>query len=343
MRGRRLLAIGATVLAGACDPTMSVYSVVGADEVFTGTATGSGFHGTISIDNGKGKTCIGESVGTPRTGGHGLLTCNDGERIQIQYKVLTSLSGYGFGTTNHGRSVRFTYGLSREEAEKYIGQSTEASGTAPGGQQLPATRSTGSGFFITRQSHLLTNAHVVDGCKVLTVAQPGGSPVPATAVATDKENDLAILLTASPPAAIAPLRGTRPVRPGEAVVAYGFPLTGRLSSGGVVTTGTVSALTGVRDDTRYLQISVPIQPGNSGGPLMDTTGSVVGVTTATLTARASGTSPQNVNFAIKADVVRTFLASSGISAETGTSGRELSPADIGEKARAFTVLIECKG
>jgi S1-C subfamily serine protease len=162
-----------------------------------------------------------------------------------------------------------------------------------------------------------------------------------------KQNDLAILQTVSPPAAIATLRGSRPIRPGEAVVAYGFPLTGIVSSGGALTTGTVSALAGLGDDTRYLQVSVPIQPGNSGGPLMDTNGAVIGVTTLTIStnkaARATGATPQNVNFAIKADVVRTFLAASGISAETGAGGRELSPADIGERARAFTVRIECKG
>jgi len=81
---------------------------------------------------------------------------------------------------------------------------------------------------------------------------------------------------------------------------------------------------------------------------MDATGAVIGVTTSTYSTNKAaqatgGTTPQNVNFAIKADVMRTFLASSGISAETSTGGRELSPPDIGERARAFTVMIECKG
>jgi S1-C subfamily serine protease len=344
MRIENLVAMCSLLLLGACEATMNVYSVADPDEVFTGTATGNGHHSTITINNGKGKSCIGQTTGSPSTGGYGLLTCNDGERAQIQYTVLTFFSGYGFGTTNNGRNVRFTYGLSREEAEKYIGQSNQASSGAGGGQQPPNTRGSGSGFFITRQGHVVTNAHVVDGCKALTVAQAGGSPMSATAVATDKQNDLAILQTASPSASIAALRGGRPVRPGETVVAYGFPLTGRLSSGGALTTGTVNALAGLRDDTRYFQISAPIQPGNSGGPLMDTTGAVIGITTSTIsTNKAAQAIPQNVNFAIKADVVRTFLASSGISAETSTGGRELSPPDIGERARAFTVLIECKG
>jgi len=242
--------------------------------------------------------------------------------------------------------VRFYFGMTDQEGAKYIGTQPGQAAGKPGGSG--SKKGTGTGFYITRQGHLLTNAHVVDGCSGLTVQQPGSAPVPATAIATDKQNDLALVQTSSAPATTATLRGGRPVRPGDAVVAYGFPLTGRLSSGGALTTGTVSALAGMGDDTRYLQISAPIQPGNSGGPLMDTTGAVIGVTTSTYSTNKAaqatgGTTPQNVNFAIKADVMRTFLASSGISAETSTGGRELSPPDIGERARAFTVMIECKG
>ena len=153
-------------------------------------------------------------------------------------------------------------------------------------------------------------------------------------------NDLAVLI-AQPSPSVATFRGGRPVRAGEAVVAYGFPMTGTLSSGGVVTNGSVSALSGFRDDSRYLQISAPIQGGNSGGPLLDTAGNVVGVITASLGSRSRDV-PQNVNFALKADVARTFLDSAGVPIETSGGGRELSVADIGEKARAFSVLIDCK-
>jgi S1-C subfamily serine protease len=229
--------------------------------------------------------------------------------------------------------------MSDEDGAKYIGARPEQ---APGGGKGD---STGTGFYVSRQGHVLTNAHVVDRCSSVTVQQPGGAPAPATIVARDKQNDLALVQTSSAPAAVATLRIGRAVRPGEAVVAYGFPLTGLVSSGGVLTTGTVSALSGVGDDTRYLQISVPIQPGNSGGPLMDMSGAVIGVTTASLstkTVRVTGAIPQNVNFAIKTDVVRTFLGTNGVSAETG-GGREFAAADVGERARAFTVLIRCKG
>jgi S1-C subfamily serine protease len=190
---------------------------------------------------------------------------------------------------------------------------------------------------------VLTNAHVVNECKELTVASPRGAATPARIVANDKQNDLAVLQSTARPAAIATLRGARPVRPGETVVAYGFPLTGDLSSGGVLTSGSVSALSGYRDDTRFFQMSTQIQPGNSGGPLLDTTGAVVGVTTSGLDrSRTSNSVPQNVIFALKVGVIRTFLESAGISAETSPGGRELSLPDIGEKARAFTVLVECR-
>jgi len=79
--------------------------------------------------------------------------------------------------------------------------------------------------------------------------------------------------------------------------------------------------------------------------LMDMSGSVIGVTTSALGLRSIkmvGTLPQNVNFAIKTDVVQTFLATNGITAETG-GGREMGAADVGDRARTFTVLVECKG
>jgi S1-C subfamily serine protease len=151
---------------------------------------------------------------------------------------------------------------------------------------------------------------------------------------------------ASPSPSIAAFRTGRAVRPGESVVAYGFPLTGTLSSGGTVTSGTVNALSGLRDDTRYLQISAPVQPGNSGGPLLDSTGAVIGLVRSQIdavrVARSTGSVPQNVNFATKVEVMKTFLDTRSIATEAAGSGRELSAPDIGERARAFSILIECK-
>ncbi|MBS0547288.1 MAG: trypsin-like peptidase domain-containing protein [Proteobacteria bacterium] len=340
--GSFFAAVAVALALGACSVTLDVYSIVGGDEVYTGSTTGTAEGGSMTLQNGKGGQCIGQRVGNI-SGGNGFLNCSDGVRAQIQYVALSMMTGYGFGTASDGRSIRFTYGLSREEGAKYLGGAIPAAASAS--TAPPTKKSSGTGFFITRQGHLLTNAHVVKDCKEIDVSSVGGGSSTATLLKRDERNDLA-LLQAGAPRAVAGLRSARQVRQGETVVAFGFPLPSYISSGGALTTGTVSALAGPRDDSRYLQMSTQIQPGNSGGPLLDTTGAVVGVTTASLNDvelfRRTGSVPQNVNFALKVDVVRTFLDSAGVAAETSTGGRELSLPDIGERARAFTVVVECK-
>ena len=125
----------------------------------------------------------------------------------------------------------------------------------------------------------------------------------------------------------------------------GFPLRGLLANQANVTVGIVSATAGLQNDTRFLQISAPVQPGNSGGPLFDRSGHVVGVIVAKLdalqVAELTGDIPQNVNFAIKARVARAFLASNGIEVQTAPASERLDAADIAELGRAVTVAVEC--
>lgn len=340
-----LLFLIAASLAGCASAT--VYGVVGdPDDLYTGTATGYvDRSGTIELTNAKGNRCSGDfAYYAGIRAGHGLIACNDGQTATIRFVGLSSISGYGSGTSSTGNRVSFTYGLSREQSTLYLGvQGTATTATAPGGAAAPAAArrvATGSGFYINRQGHVLTNAHVVSKCKELTVSRQGGAPIPASVVKSDTSNDLAVLIAAPSPA-VAAFRAGRPVRAGEAVVIYGYPMTGTLSSSGTVTNGSVSALSGFRDDSRYLQVSAPIQGGNSGGPVLDTAGNVIGIATASLGMRGRDV-PQNVNFALKADVARTFLEASGVPVETAGAGRDLSVPDIGEKARAFSVLIDCK-
>jgi tetratricopeptide (TPR) repeat protein len=154
------------------------------------------------------------------------------------------------------------------------------------------------------------------------------------------------LNNSDPPPSVAFFREGAPVRAGETIVALGYPLSGLLSSDANVSVGNVSALAGLRDDSRYLQISAPVQPGNSGGPLLDASGHLAGIVTAKLDAmrlaRFTGDIPQNINFALKAEVARTFLDSKGIAYQTARSDRQLSPADVGDIGRPFTVHIACE-
>jgi S1-C subfamily serine protease/peptidoglycan hydrolase-like protein with peptidoglycan-binding domain len=204
--------------------------------------------------------------------------------------------------------------------------------------------STGTGFFVSSEGHVLTNAHVVKGCTTAQVAQPGGKSEAARIVATDATNDLALLSVKWRPASVPNLKSG--VRTGEGVATYGFPHVGMLPSTGNFTLGNVTATAGLGDDTRMLQISAPVQSGNSGGPLIDQSGNVIGVVVSKLNVlkafKETGDLPQNVNFAIKASVARTFLESNGITDATPKpSAAALSAPDLADAAKQFTVFIAC--
>jgi S1-C subfamily serine protease len=206
---------------------------------------------------------------------------------------------------------------------------------------------TGSGVAIAAGGEVLTNAHVVEACQSIKLTFGDGSSESADLVARDEKNDLALLRIKRKfdPARIAVFRDGPPVRPGDSIVVLGYPLSGVLATGPNLTVGNVSALAGLGDDTRYIQISAPVQPGNSGGPLLDSSGHLIGIVTAKLNAvsvaRVTGDIPQNVNFALKAQLAREFLDSKLISYKTEKSTARLAPADVGDVARPFTVYIVC--
>ena len=203
----------------------------------------------------------------------------------------------------------------------------------------------GSGVVIGTQGEVLTNSHVVENCTKITVRSSSAASA-AFLVARDEKNDLAVVRSKLSLSSVVAFREGGPVRAGDAVVALGYPLSGLLATTANLSVGNVSALAGLGDDSRYLQISAPVQPGNSGGPLLDASGHLVGIVTAKLDAmriaRFTGDVPQNVNFALKAEVARTFLDSNGIAYQTARSEQQLSPADVGDTARPFTVHIECE-
>lgn len=136
------------------------------------------------------------------------------------------------------------------------------------------------------------------------------------------------------------------MQPGAAIVAIGFPLQGFIASGPSVTTGIISSLAGPSDDRRLFQMTAPIHPGSSGGPVLDDAGNVVGVATAKLdpfvVARETGDIPQNINFAVSAGIARAFLDAEGVRYEVLPSDTTLRTEDIATKARQFTLRIECR-
>jgi S1-C subfamily serine protease len=131
----------------------------------------------------------------------------------------------------------------------------------------PETTISGSGFFVA-PNRVVTNSHVVRGCtKPIQVRYPERASYTATISGQDATNDLVLLHTNMDNLSTAAFY-PRP-RVGDPVATYGFPRSDILSSSGNCTLGHVTSLTGTRDDTRFLQMSTPVQPGNSGGALLD--------------------------------------------------------------------------
>jgi serine protease Do len=175
--------------------------------------------------------------------------------------------------------------------------------------------SLGTGFFVSAEGHIITNAHVIENCDVPQVTSGFSPTVTARALARDSANDLALLKSELRSKAPASLKAG--VRVGEDVEAFGYPLFGLLATGGNFTVGYVSAIAGLGDDTRYLQISA-----NSGGPLLDQSGNVVGIVVSKLDVakvfKATDDIPQNVNFAVKATILTNFLDANGVTYVRGT-------------------------
>ncbi len=206
--------------------------------------------------------------------------------------------------------------------------------------------SVGSAFVVSPQGHFLTNNHVIEGCGQVYVAMPEDR-IEAKALAQDPQNDLALLKVPGAMDVVATFRSAPTVRAGDSVVVVGFPLRGLglIATQANITTGTVSALAGPQNDARVLQITAPVQPGNSGGPLLDHSGNVIGIVFGKLDAlwlaNAASFIPENVNFALNSRVLQTFLDSIGLKYQTAPSGAKLEPADIGARAKRFTVAVEC--
>jgi serine protease Do len=130
------------------------------------------------------------------------------------------------------------------------------------------------------------------------------------------------------------------------VIALGYPLRGVLGDGLNVTTGTISALSGIGNNSTRLQFTAAIQPGNSGGALVDRAGAVVGVIQSKLSdmaaLQAGGFVPQGVNFAIRKEIAIAFLDTQGLALEPMEDGPELTVADIAQQARKSVLPIICR-
>ena len=172
-------------------------------------------------------------------------------------------------------------------------------------------RFTGTGFFITDDGYLISNYHVVKAATKVRLVTSAGT-IDAKVIQVDAANDLTLLKAVGKFSPL-PIAASRSAHLGGTVATIGFPDPPLQGFSPKLAKGEIASLSGAGDDPRYFQISVPVQPGNSGGALVDERGNVIGIVSAKLDASTalamSGSLPENVNYAVKSSLLLSFLES----------------------------------
>jgi S1-C subfamily serine protease len=221
----------------------------------------------------------------------------------------------------------------------------------PSMNQNKPNQSSGSGFFVSKLGHIVTNEHVVRQCGSVTVGDNANKQLTASVLEIDKRNDLALLrISSTQMAELAPLASeglfkSDDVELGEDVLVAGYPYGDLFSNSIKVTKGIVSSNKGMGNDKSQFQIDAAVQSGNSGGPIYDENGNIVGVVISQLNklkvAKAIGSLPENVNFGIKASTVRLFLTYAGLATKRSNRTEQKTTKELAQIAMNQTVMVVC--
>ncbi len=209
----------------------------------------------------------------------------------------------------------------------------------------------GTGFFITHDGHVLTNNHVVSNCDKISIHGDYMS-TGATIVAQDVEHDLALLKAAFTSVDMAYFNSMRqPLNPGDPVVIIGYPGDSWRGHDPIIRSAQIIDMKGPTGEEKWIQFSDSVQHGNSGGPLLDSSGNVVGVVVAktqlTITqVTQSGAEGEKTvkksDVAISLPIVKDFLEKNNIQYQTRDSGIYLAPDRVNDRARPFIVNVHCR-
>ena len=207
------------------------------------------------------------------------------------------------------------------------------------------TIGSGSGFYINNKGYALTNNHVIDICKQ-SIAIIDGKETLFRVIATDKTNDVAVLKT--------DYRSRNYIKInedgaelGESIIAVGYPLAGRLSDSVKITRGIVSSLSGLNNNIGQIQIDAALQPGNSGGPVLNESGALVGIASAGLNkllmAKEAKYIPENVNFAVASPIVTNILKSKKVKySSSGFFSGSYSNTELANLGNKSTIQLFCR-
>jgi hypothetical protein len=200
----------------------------------------------------------------------------------------------------------------------------------------------GTGFYVSNTGHLITNDHVVDGCKDIKV-QSNGVDIDTVLLATDPKNDLALLKANHTPSIYFSISDKDPEELQDVIVA-GYPFGDDISSSIKFTQGIVSSLAGIGNDYSQFQIDAALQPGNSGGPIVDIYGNILGVAVAKLDFKKImddyGVVAENTNFGIKASAVRNLMFGNSVKVKSPKS-ETITTSELVKSIKAGTVHLTC--
>lgn len=378
LTGSPLLVLAASLAASSCamqapQDTHVQFPVVAAfankEEAFQGNIDNNFQTGTAFVDvagESSGMHCRGEGHLTQLAnsascdGGKGdcNLTCDDGTILTCQYRLTSCTSGTGIGVDQNKNWFAFAFGPDIQQARRDILaqrlqvvaaklSSATPSGNAPkdGAPDRDRMRD-GTGFFVSSEGHTVTAYHVIADSKAVVVLTRSGNTFRAKVVDFDQANDLALLKidARSRPLAFAT---SGDVAVGEEVLTIGYPLPDLEGWAQKATFGHINALSGNQDDVRLLQMDAPTQPGNSGGPLLDSRGRVIGVIEGILneetTMKVADAIPQNVNYALKSDYLLPLLAQYSLKPKFGHVSRTpLNQAALVRQIQESVVMVIAK-
>lgn len=200
----------------------------------------------------------------------------------------------------------------------------------------------GTGFFVSQEGYVVTNNHVVYGCSKVTT-KINGVEMKAVLISSDPLNDLALLKFKTSPDHVFALSEASPY-PLQEVVVVGYPFGDQISSTAKFTRGVVSSLAGIANNFSQLQVDAAMQPGNSGGPILDEHGNVLAVAVSKLSLKGTlesyGVIPENTNFGIKGSILRNLLESNAIETVEAIENTP-TPKELGETASRGVVLLAC--
>ncbi len=214
-----------------------------------------------------------------------------------------------------------------------FGGETEPTQPSPDDDKVVAAAS-GSGFFVSKKGHIVTNHHVIDQCKAVKVNYKADE-IPARIIAVDKTNDLAILQAKINPSKVYAI-SKEDVSLLEDIIVAGFPLGKKVSAAIKTHKGSVTALAGYEDNYSNFQTDATINQGNSGGPIINQKGNVVGVAVATWVEEGV----QGVHFGVKSSTLNTFAKANSVNF-LPQNNRDLSNAELGKLITEATVYLEC--